>query len=119
MDYHAADWVTVAEMVEFSRRAARLLSSSESEALITAVATNPLAGDLIQGTGGIRKLRWSRGGRGKSSGVRVIYYFYNDDTPVYLLTIYGKGERGDLSSSQRNDLAALVEVLKRRIKRES
>ncbi|MEP7182666.1 MAG: type II toxin-antitoxin system RelE/ParE family toxin [Betaproteobacteria bacterium] len=119
MDYSDADWVTVAESLEFSRRVRRLLSGIEHEALITALAANPLAGDLIPGTGDIRKLRWSRGGRGKSGGVRVIYYFHSDEMPLYLLTIYGKGERANLTAAERNELAALVQVLKQRISRES
>jgi mRNA-degrading endonuclease RelE of RelBE toxin-antitoxin system len=54
----------------------RLLSPVEQEALVLALAMNPRAGDLIRGTGGVRKLRWARGGRGKSGGVRIIYYFH-------------------------------------------
>jgi len=65
--------ITVAEMPEYIRRVTRLLSQSERGDVIDYVAANPKAGDLIQGTGGVRKLRWARGGRGKSGGVRVIY----------------------------------------------
>ena len=67
--------ITIAEVPEFVRRAARLLSSEERMALLEYIAANPRAGDLISGTGGVRKLRWARGGRGKSAGVRVIYSF--------------------------------------------
>jgi hypothetical protein len=75
------------------------------------LATHPRPGDLIQGTGGIRKLRWARGGRGKSGGVRVIYYFHSDRIPLDLLTVFGKGEKADLSKGERNELAKLVDVL--------
>jgi len=105
----------VAETPEFSRRAARLLSPVEQEALVLARAMNPLAGDLIRGTGGVRKLRWARDGRGKSSGVRVIYYFHSDNAPLYLLTIYGKGEKVDLTDEERNEFAKVTGILKRRI----
>jgi len=81
--------------------------------VIDHLAAQPRAGDLIQGTGGIRKLRWARGGRGKSGGVRVIYYFHSDRIPLYLLTVFGKGEKADLSKGERNELAKLVDVLKR------
>ena len=81
--------------------------------MIDHLAAQPRAGDLIQGTGGIRKLRWARGGRGKSGGVRVIYYFHSDRIPLYLLTVFGKGEKADLSKGERNELAKLVDVLKR------
>lgn len=81
--------------------------------MIDHLAAQPRAGDLIQGTGGIRKLRWARGGRGKSGGVRVIYYFHSDRIPLYLLTVFGKGEKADLGKGERNELAKLVDVLKR------
>jgi hypothetical protein len=105
--------ITVAELPEYIRCAARLLSESERRDVIDHLAAQPRAGDLIQGTGGIRKLRWARGGRGKSGGVRVIYYFHSDRIPLYLLTVFGKGEKTDLSKGERNELAKLVDVLKR------
>jgi hypothetical protein len=104
--------ITVAEMPEYIRRSAKLLSESERNDVIDHVAANPKAGDLIQGTGGVRKLRWARSGRGKSGGVRVIYYFHSDVLPLYLLTVFGKGEKADLSQAERNELAKLVQVLK-------
>jgi hypothetical protein len=104
--------ITVAEMPEYIRRAEKLLSESERTDLIDYVAANPRAGDLIQGIGGIRKLRWARSGRGKSGGVRVIYYFHSEVLPLYLLTVFGKGEKADLSQAERNELAKLVQVLK-------
>lgn len=104
--------ITVAEMPEYIRRAARLLSQWERSDVIDYVAATPKAGDLIQGTGGVRKLRWTRGGRGKSGGVRVIYYFHSEAIPLYLLTVFGKGEKADLNQAERNELAKLVQVLK-------
>lgn len=65
----------------------------------------------MEGTGGVRKLRWSRGGRGKSGGVRVIYYFHSDALPLYLLTLFAKNERANLSKAERNELADLVGLL--------
>jgi hypothetical protein len=104
--------ITVAEVPEYIRRSAKLLSESERNGVIDHVAANPKAGDLIQGTGGVRKLRWARSGRGKSGGVRVIYYFHSEVLPLYLLTVFGKGEKADLSQAERNELAKLVQVLK-------
>jgi mRNA-degrading endonuclease RelE of RelBE toxin-antitoxin system len=115
LDYSGSGFGTIAEMPEFSRRAVRLLSPVEQEALVLALAMNPLAGDLIRGTGGVRKLRWARGGRGKSGGVRIIYYFHSDNAPLYLLTIYGKGDKTDRTEDERNELAGLTAILKRRI----
>jgi hypothetical protein len=65
----------------------------------------------MEGAGGVRKLRWAREGRGKSGGVRVIYFFYNDGIPLYLLTIYGKNEKDNLSAAERNELAKLAALL--------
>lgn len=104
--------IAVAEMPEYIRHVTRLLSQSERNDIVDYVAANPKAGDLIQGTGGIRKLRWARGGKGKSGGVRVIYYFHSEVLPLYLLTAFGKGEKADLSQAERNELAKLVRVLK-------
>lgn len=103
---------TVAETPGYVRSAERLLSAAERMDIVGHLAANPSAGDLIQGTGGIRKLRWARGGRGKSGGVRVIYYFHSDRMPLYLLTAFGKNERSNLSKAERNELAGLVRVLK-------
>ena len=115
LDYSGFGFGTVAETPEFTRRAARLLSQVEQEALVLALAMNPLAGDLIRGTGGVRKLRWARGGRGKSGGARVIYYFHSDKAPLYLLSIYGKSEKADLTDEERSALAKATGILKRRI----
>lgn len=70
-------------------------------------------GDVMEGTGGVRKLRWRRGGQGKSGGVRVIYYFHCEDMPLYLLTLFAKGDRANLTKTERNELADLTELLVR------
>ena len=103
--------LTVAELPEFIRRAHGLLSVSETLLLINYLAEFPLSGDLMEGTGGVRKLRWAREGRGKSGGVRVIYYFHSEHLPLYLLTIFAKNERANLSMAERNELAQLVRKL--------
>jgi len=114
-----AQLLTVAEMPEFVRRATRLLSREEQMTLVAYLAANPRAGDLIPGTGGVRKLRWARGGRGKSAGVRAIYYFHSEAMPLYLLTIFGKNERADLTAAERNELASLSRALKISLRRAS
>lgn len=105
--------VTVAETPEYIRCATRLLSLEERLEIVEYVAANPKVGDLMQGTGGVRKLRWGRGGRGKSGGVRVIYYFHSGAMPLYLLTIFGKNERANLSQAERNELVGVVGILKK------
>lgn len=103
---------TVAETPEYQRCAARLLSAAERAEIVDCLAARPKAGDLMQGTGGVRKLRWARGGRGKSAGVRVIYYYHSEALPLYLLTVFGKSEKANLSKAERNELAILVGMLK-------
>lgn len=102
---------TVAETPEYIRRAEKLLSDDERRDVLQYLAAHPRTGDLMEGTGGVRKLRWARGGRGKSGGVRVIYYFHSDAMPLYLLTLFAKNERANLSKAERNALADLVGIL--------
>ena len=66
---------TIVELPEFQKRALTLLSEEQKSSIINYLSNHPQSGDLMQGTGGIRKLRWSAQGRGKSGGVRVIYYY--------------------------------------------
>ena len=75
------------------------------------LAINPVAGDLIPGTGGVRKLRWALEGRGKRGGARVIYYFHCADVPLFALTAYAKNERLNLTQAERNDLRRLTKLL--------
>jgi hypothetical protein len=75
------------------------------------LARNPLSGDLIPGTGGVRKLRWALEGRGKRGGARVVYYYHNDAMPIFALTAYAKNERADISQADRNDFRRLTALL--------
>ncbi len=102
---------TIVELPEFLRKSDKLLNSSERLSIINYLAAHPAAGDIMQGTGGIRKLRWSAHGKGKSGGVRVIYYHHNESLPLFLLTLFGKGEKSNLSKSERNDLAKFTALL--------
>lgn len=65
----------------------------------------------MKAQGGVRKLRWGRDGRGKSGGVRVIYYVHSELMPLYLLTLFAKNDRANLSKAERNELAKLVNLL--------
>lgn len=103
--------ITIAEVPEFIRQAEKLLSDDERVDILSYLASHPKAGDLIEGTGGIRKLRWGRGSRGKSGGVRVIYYFHSEDMPLYLLTLFAKNEMSNLTKADRNALSKLVDIL--------
>lgn len=97
----------------FIEDAAQCLENDEREEFITYIARNPTAGVLIPGTGGVRKLRWRSGGRGKRGGARVIYYYHSDRIPLFLLTAYAKSHQTDLSPAQRSAMRRIVtEIVK-------
>ena len=102
---------TIVELPEFIRKADKLLKQSEKTSIINYLSLHPASGDIMQGTGGIRKLRWSAQGKGKSGGVRVIYYYHNQTIPLFLLTVFGKGEKSNLSRQERNELSAITTLI--------
>ncbi len=103
---------TVAETPTFSRQADKLFSEGERRELIDFLAENPLAGDEIPGTGGVRKLRFAAFGRGKRGGARVIYYYLDETMPVYALLAYGKTAKTDMTPDERRTVAKLAAALK-------
>lgn len=103
--------VTVVETPEFLAAARRIMDDEERAFLVGYLAQNPLAGDAIPGTGGVRKVRWALQGRGKRGGARVIYFFHNEAMPLFALTAYAKNERSDLSQTERNELRKLTGLL--------
>jgi hypothetical protein len=99
----------VAETPTFQRDAAAAgMSDSEKAEMIGFLSANPEAGEIIVGTGGARKLRWRRPGTGKSGGYRVITYYAGRSLPVFLLALYAKGERANLSQAERNALRGIL-----------
>lgn len=89
----------------------KMMAEEERTALVDFLSTHPEAGDLIQGTGGVRKLRWALEGRGKSGGARVIHFYYNADMPLFLLSAFAKNEKSDLTGAERNDFKRLTGLL--------
>ncbi len=87
------------------------MSRIEVDAVVDVLAQDPVAGDVMQGTGGCRKLRFAGKGKGKSGGFRVVTFFTGPDLPVFLITVFGKNERANLSKAERNALADLAEIL--------
>jgi hypothetical protein len=109
--------VSVVETPEFLTATRRIMDEDERGLLVDYLARNPLAGDIVQGTGGVRKLRWALDGRGKSGGARVIYYYHSEAMPLFALTAYAKNERADLSQADRNDFRRLAALLVERYAR--
>lgn len=86
-----------------------LLSDEEYGEFQQALVADPTAGDVIEGTGGLRKVRWKAGGKGKRGGVRVIYYFVDEIDQIRLLLIYKKGIQDDLTARQKKTLKEIKE----------
>lgn len=84
------------------------LPNVEREALIEYLAANPDAGEVMRGTGGARKLRWATQGKGKSGGARVITFYSGPPVPVFLLTVFGKGEKVYLTRAEQNGLRKIL-----------
>ncbi|MEW6712552.1 MAG: type II toxin-antitoxin system RelE/ParE family toxin [Candidatus Riflebacteria bacterium] len=86
-----------------------LMSDDDYKELQNSLIRCPVAGDIIKGSGGLRKLRWSASGRGKRGGSRVIYYWYKDQEIIYMLYAYAKNRQEDLTRDQLKVLSKLVE----------
>jgi hypothetical protein len=95
----------------FSAQRDDWLSDEEFRGLQSYLIEHPDAGDIIRGTGGIRKVRWAAKGKGKSGGVRVIYYWAKAPSHVYLLTLYGKSERADIDRATLKRIAGKLEFI--------
>lgn len=88
------------------------MTEAERQSVIDLLASNPAAGDLIVGAGGCRKFRLAGHGKGKSGGYRIVTFFGGERIPVYLLTVFSKGERSNLSRAECNALAAVAKRLR-------
>lgn len=107
--------ITIKTTPKFDKVATKLMSVDALEDLYDFLEENPRAGDIIQGAGGIRKLRWTsgKGTRGKSGGVRVLYH-YSNDILVILITLYAKSEQENISTKEKNQLKKLMPALIRK-----
>ena len=88
--------LTFIETKLFTSLVQQYLADDEYAALQQALVTTPDAGDLIRGSGGVRKFRWGVAGRGKRGGVRVIYYLRSHQDEVWMLTVYAKNEEASI-----------------------
>lgn len=104
--------ITVVETFAFLRQAQPIWTDDERAALVDYMARNPESGDVIPGTGGIRKMRWGRAGSGKRGGARAVYFYYHSDAPLYLLLAYAKASAEDMTAQQKKAVVAVVGALK-------
>jgi hypothetical protein len=102
---------TVVETPSYLVDAERLFSTAERAAIVDRLAADPTCGVLIPGGGGIRKVRFGFGARGKSGGARIIYLFRGENVPVFLLAVFAKNEKANLSAAERNALGKMVDDL--------
>lgn len=105
---------TVVETPEYLKAAAKAgMTDDERAATVEFVSLNPMAGDLIAGGGGIRKVRVPGRGKGKSGGYRVVTYYLDEGQPVFLLTVISKGQRANLTDGQTKALKSSAKDEKR------
>jgi hypothetical protein len=103
---------TVALTRAFERAAADAgMSEHEIQVLVDFLAENPTAGDPMAGTGGCRKVRVAGRGKGKRGGYRTITFYTGENLPVFLITVFGKGEKSNLSKSERNRLRDITKAI--------
>ena len=108
----AGKLITVAETPLFVRQAEAVWDEDERLEFVSFIAASPEAGDVIPKTGGVRKVRWSRSGSGKRGGVRVVYFYHDAKRPLYLLTVYAKARKEDLSPVEKRSVRELTALLK-------
>jgi len=101
--------MVIKETSIFTKRVQKLLARESYRLLQLRLVAEPDAGDLIRGTGGLRKVRWEGAGRGKRGGVRVIYYWAQKQDVLLKLLIYGKSQQDDLTSEQKAVLKKLIQ----------
>ena len=111
--------MTVVETEGFLDRSKAILTEAERDALVAHLGANPEAGPVVPGTGGVRKIRWAVPGHGKRGGARVIYYYYSQSIPLFLLDIYAKNEKSNLSDADKRSLKRLLPVLVLRYRKKS
>lgn len=93
----------------FTKLIQKLISDEEYHLLQLQLSVRPESGNIIKGSGGIRKVRWAGSGRGKRGGIRVIYYYFTEDEQIYMLYVYPKSKKDDLTADQMKQLKQLVE----------
>ncbi len=99
---------TIIETNIFSAKAAKIWTRSEYEDFIVYIASSPNSGDLVPGSGGVRKIRWSTQGTGKRGGVRIIY-FNSANQQTWLLTMYAKNERENIPSHELKNIKEAID----------
>ena len=104
--------ITVLQLPKFKAEATELIGTDGIEALAVYLIEHPDAGDVIPGSGGVRKLRWAAKGKGKRGGARIIYLYVVVAGRVYLIRCYAKNVKADLSADEKKELRQIAAHLK-------
>lgn len=105
------DWITIIETNSFIRESRKLFDEVEINNLKSDLASYPALGDVIPGLKGIRKMRWQAQEKGTRGGARIIYFFYNEHLPLFLLDVYSKSKKQDLTSDEKKILNRFVDEI--------
>lgn len=109
--------ITIVETASFIKKAEKLIkTAAERKELIDYIALHYRDGDVIAGTGGVRKIRYAREGHGKSGGYRIVYYYFDENNPILLFTMYGKNEKENLNDTEKQALYKIIQAIKKEMK---
>ncbi len=104
-------YITVVELPEFKTFAKKYLSENDVLKIISDLANNPEIGDIISGSGELRKFRFAKDGKGKSGGFRIVHYYYNENVPVFLITGFAKNEKANISKAACNHYRKILPLI--------
>lgn len=103
---------TVVETPEFIKQSQDIAEKKTIDDFIAFIAREPLKGDVIQGTGGVRKIRWNKDDNsGKSGGMRVLYYYHGQSMPIFLFTAYAKNKKANIGDKDKISLKRIIKQL--------
>jgi mRNA-degrading endonuclease RelE of RelBE toxin-antitoxin system len=103
--------VRIVPLARYEKHIKRLLSSNERMAMESNIAAQPLSYPVMPQAGGCRKARWARGNRGRSSGIRVVFYYHVQSETVYMIDAYPKNEKENLTDAEKSDLKRLSKAI--------
>ena len=103
--------LTVVETIGYLSDATTLFTDEERQAVVDMVATDPACGEVMKGCGGARKVRFALQGRGKSGGARIVYLFHNEGMPAFLLAVFAKNEKANLSKAEQNAMQRVCKAI--------
>jgi len=105
--------VKIVPLRAYEKQIGKLVTAAERLAMELDIAAQPLSYPVMPQTGGCRKARWSRGSRGKSGGIRAVFYYYVAGDTVYMIDAYAKNEKENLTDAEKNDLRKLSKAIGR------